>query len=170
MVLPKIKVMARLNLKSQPCWKQGPNSDFREARIQPIRTQLSHLEAVLPWTWAKHWGYAQTLLQSSSLRQQELQNQAPSNSKPESKGKSYTRQVPAVLKDTPLPNLPSFCAPTDTSHLLQVKDARDIEIVKDTWGKSMRSPGNLVFPRRKGLCFQRMGTSYFPCGLAKWAQ
>lgn len=166
MALPKVKVLARLNLKSQPCWNQGPNSSFRGVRIQPVREQLWHLGAVLPQTWAKHLGYAQTLLKVRGLRQQELRHQAP-NSKPESKGSCYTKQVPGALKTVPLPNTPSVCAPTYAS-CPHVKDALDTEIAKESRTASV--PWNLGIPTEKRAVLLRMAMSYYPCGMAKWAQ
>lgn len=169
MVPPKIKVLARWNLKSQPHWNQGPNADFRGVRIQPIRAQLCHPEAIFPWTWAKDSGCTQTPLKSRGLMQQELQNWAPAipNQSPKA---IVTQNKPPVFPRTPLSKYQptSVCAPTYASGL-QAKDALDIKMVREGWTKCVWSPGNLVFPRSEGLCFQRTGTSCLPCGFAKQA-
>lgn len=87
------------------------------------------------------------------LRQQELQHQAPGNSKPESKGSRYTKQVPGVLKSVPLPNTPSVCAPTYASRP-HVKDALDTEIAKESWTESVWSLESWHSHREKGCAFE----------------
>lgn len=59
------------------------------------------------------------------------------------------------------------CASTYAS-CLQVRDALDVEIVKESWTQCMQSLENLVFPWSNGL--QKMAIAYFPHGLAKRPQ
>lgn len=146
----------------KPGAKLGPERGQDTAHPRPTLPPKSCFASHL----AKRLVYAQTPLKSRGLRQQELQTQAPAIPNQSPKAIRDTKQVPGVLKATPLPNSPSVCAPTYVSHL-QVEDALDIKIAKESWTECVRSPGNLAFPWSTGPCFLRTVHPIFPPAIAK---